>query len=249
VEGRKVVLPVWHEIDAEAVRSVAPSLADKVAARTSEGITAVAAKLLDAITGRDRMVQPSPSSMPGHQDASAPQATPLSLSVSAALAAQRKLDAYDELLRLVHVATGRIVHLYGLRQEPDFEAWSVAQLEHHMTALGFPGKTQAAILEAWERDRRSALRQLHATARQGEIAEAERALNEATSCLLVKAPYISTAVSAKVREALVPLKEILANAKFPDPGGKGHPISRWSDSAATRVEEVGLLMRGELGVS
>jgi len=50
VEGRKVVLPVWHEIDAEGVRRVAPSLSDKVAARTSEGIPAVATKLLDVIT-------------------------------------------------------------------------------------------------------------------------------------------------------------------------------------------------------
>ena len=53
VEGRKVVLPVWHEIDAEGVRRVAPSLADKVAARTSDGIGAVAAKLLAVITGRE----------------------------------------------------------------------------------------------------------------------------------------------------------------------------------------------------
>src|SRR2546426_12137698 len=53
VEGRKVVLPVWHEIDVEGVRRAAPSLSDKVAARTSEGIGAVAARLLDVITRRD----------------------------------------------------------------------------------------------------------------------------------------------------------------------------------------------------
>jgi hypothetical protein len=53
VEGRKVVLPVWHEIDAEGVRREAPSLADKVAARTGDGIGAVAAKLLAVITGRE----------------------------------------------------------------------------------------------------------------------------------------------------------------------------------------------------
>jgi len=53
VEGRKVVLPVWHEIDAEGVRRAAPSLADKLAVRTSDGMSDVAAKLLDVITQRD----------------------------------------------------------------------------------------------------------------------------------------------------------------------------------------------------
>jgi len=43
--------------------------------------------------------------------------------------------------------------------------------------------------------------------------------------LLSKAPYIARPISAKAREAFEPLREILANAKFPDPGGKGHLIS------------------------
>ena len=64
--------------------------------------------------------------------------------------------------------------------------------------------------------------------------------------LLSKAPYIARPISAKAREAFEPLREILANAKFPDPGGKGQLISGWSEAAATRVEELAELMRAEL---
>ena len=246
VEGRKVILPVWHEIDAERVRRVAPSLADKVAARTSEGIGAVAAKLLEAITGRERLGERSPSLMPAALASPASPTARGSVSASAALAAQRKLDVYDELLELMHEATGRIVHLYGLRQEPLFADWSVEQLDAHMTQVGFPGRTKAAILADWNADQRGALKALRETARQGEIADAERALGRVSNYLLSKAPYIARPISAKAREAFEPLREILANAKFPDPGGKGQLISGWSEAAATRVEELAELMRAEL---
>jgi hypothetical protein len=51
VGGKKVILPVWHNVTASDVREYSPSLADKVAANSSEGISAVVAKLLEAIMG------------------------------------------------------------------------------------------------------------------------------------------------------------------------------------------------------
>ena len=54
IGGKKVILPVWHRLDFEGVRAVSPTLADRVAAKTSEGIDAVAARLLDAITHYER---------------------------------------------------------------------------------------------------------------------------------------------------------------------------------------------------
>jgi len=242
VEGRKVILPVWHQIDAQAIRRVAPSLADKVAARTSQGIDAVAAQVLDAVTERE----PDPSLEAASHASPASPPVRGSVSTSAALAAQRRLDVYDKLLELVHEATGRIVHLYGMRRGPLYEDWSIEQLAKHMTDLGFPGKTHAAILGAWNTDRRAALKELRETARQGEIAEADRALGQASNFLLAKAPYITKPIAAKTREAFTPLKEILSNAMFPDPGGKGHLITGWSEAAAARVEELAELMRAEL---
>src|SRR3989442_9376554 len=152
VDGRKVVLPVWHGIDAEGIRGVRPSLADKETARTSEGIATVATKLLDAIAERERLGERSPTPMPVRHATPASPTARAPITTGAALVAQRKHDAYDELLHLVNDATGRIVHLYGLRREPAFGDWSLAQLDKHMTQSGFPGKTKAAILAAWNTD-------------------------------------------------------------------------------------------------
>lgn len=44
-EGRKVVLPIWHDITKDEVRAFSPPLADTVALMTSSGIPAVAEKI------------------------------------------------------------------------------------------------------------------------------------------------------------------------------------------------------------
>lgn len=49
VNGRKVVLPVWHEIDAEGVRKFSPMLADRVGISSSKGLEAVVEALVDAM--------------------------------------------------------------------------------------------------------------------------------------------------------------------------------------------------------
>jgi hypothetical protein len=49
VKGQKVILPVWHEIDAEGVRRYSPTLADRVAVASSKGIPRVVADLLEAM--------------------------------------------------------------------------------------------------------------------------------------------------------------------------------------------------------
>src|SRR5262249_42583854 len=47
--GRKVILPVWHEITKSALAEHSPILADRLAAETSRGISSVAVELLAAI--------------------------------------------------------------------------------------------------------------------------------------------------------------------------------------------------------
>ncbi len=51
IAGRKVILPVWHNIDAEEVRKFSPTLADRVAVKSSVGLENVVKELLDAISG------------------------------------------------------------------------------------------------------------------------------------------------------------------------------------------------------
>jgi hypothetical protein len=48
VKGRKVILPLWHKVGAEDVRSYSPMLADRVAVSTNNPLEQVVAKLLTA---------------------------------------------------------------------------------------------------------------------------------------------------------------------------------------------------------
>jgi len=49
VEGEKVILPVWHNINAEGVRNSSPMLADKKAVSTSEGLEVVVQKIMQVV--------------------------------------------------------------------------------------------------------------------------------------------------------------------------------------------------------
>ena len=49
VEGRKVILPIWHEVSQEDVGRFSPILAGRVAARSSEGIDLVVSKILNVV--------------------------------------------------------------------------------------------------------------------------------------------------------------------------------------------------------
>jgi len=48
-DGTKVVLPVWHDITAQEVRSRSPMLADRLAVPSSRGVKAVVQELLQVI--------------------------------------------------------------------------------------------------------------------------------------------------------------------------------------------------------
>lgn len=48
-QGEKVILPVWHNISKTALTQYSPILSDRLAANTSEGIPAVASKIIDVV--------------------------------------------------------------------------------------------------------------------------------------------------------------------------------------------------------
>jgi hypothetical protein len=51
VEGQKVILPVWHCVDAETIRKFSPTLADRMAVSSALGIEAVVNALITAMSG------------------------------------------------------------------------------------------------------------------------------------------------------------------------------------------------------
>jgi TIR domain len=55
VNGQKVILPVWHKVDFEAVRRYSPTLADRFAVNTDMGLPYVIDKLMEAIKAAPRM--------------------------------------------------------------------------------------------------------------------------------------------------------------------------------------------------
>jgi hypothetical protein len=46
--GKNAILPIWHDIDKEALLQRSPMLADRVAGKSREGIQALVRKILDA---------------------------------------------------------------------------------------------------------------------------------------------------------------------------------------------------------
>jgi tetratricopeptide (TPR) repeat protein len=53
IDGMKVILPVWHKVTAAEVRSFSNILADRMAARSDEGIARVVARILEVVNARN----------------------------------------------------------------------------------------------------------------------------------------------------------------------------------------------------
>jgi hypothetical protein len=47
--GSKAILPIWHKIDHSTLLRYSPTLADRVAGRSEEGIDVLVRKILDAV--------------------------------------------------------------------------------------------------------------------------------------------------------------------------------------------------------
>ena len=47
--GDKAILPIWHELSKDELLRVAPTLADRLACRSSEGIDAIVKQILEVV--------------------------------------------------------------------------------------------------------------------------------------------------------------------------------------------------------
>jgi hypothetical protein len=47
--GKTIILPIWHDIDQAAVAAKSPTLADRVAAKSTEGLPALVEKILQVV--------------------------------------------------------------------------------------------------------------------------------------------------------------------------------------------------------
>jgi hypothetical protein len=59
IQGAKVILPVWHQLSAADVTRAAPLIADKLAARTDQGLPEVVRQIIDALHQAPRTSPPT----------------------------------------------------------------------------------------------------------------------------------------------------------------------------------------------
>jgi hypothetical protein len=52
-EGKKVILPIWHDVDAEEVNKFSPILASKLSARSSDGVDAIVSQIISVCNDED----------------------------------------------------------------------------------------------------------------------------------------------------------------------------------------------------
>jgi hypothetical protein len=57
--GHKVILPIWHQVDREAVVRFSPMLAAKLAVSTSQGLDEIVRQILDVVRAGDCVLPPS----------------------------------------------------------------------------------------------------------------------------------------------------------------------------------------------
>jgi len=63
IQGRKVILPIWHDVDYKYVTERSPTLADKMAGSTSLGIPHLAEKILEAASINESTFSLSPTAI------------------------------------------------------------------------------------------------------------------------------------------------------------------------------------------
>jgi len=64
VDGRKVILPIWHEVSQPGVARFSPILAGRLAARSSDGMDTVVRKILEVVRPRTDPAPPRPAGAP-----------------------------------------------------------------------------------------------------------------------------------------------------------------------------------------
>lgn len=84
IQGRKVILPIWHKVDHGFVARQSPTLADKMAGSTSLGIPTLATKLIEA-TGKSHLITDPSLSIPHSSDPAKLDITYYKVSITSAL--------------------------------------------------------------------------------------------------------------------------------------------------------------------
>jgi hypothetical protein len=154
IDGERLILPVWHEIDVGDVAQFSPPLAGVLAARTSEGLEAVAERISHAINKRGQgpaiPAQPSPGPSVSVEVRSARDIIETS---AAPPGSPEHWSVYDGMLLLTIVVApvpSGLRHPHGADPR---QALAAASSLAAQTAAAWPGRVSLLALrlqEGWE---------------------------------------------------------------------------------------------------
>ncbi len=155
IEGKKVILPVWHDVMRDDVLNFSPVLADRVAGSTRGGISELARALARAITGGSG--EPSEAERPDTPDIPAGVTVGYdevdttnrlhrySLNVEVTL--NKPPDQGRCSLRLLWPETVRLSRLEGFTkgQEREQEEWMFCEYKYEHGSRIWPGETAMIV--------------------------------------------------------------------------------------------------------
>jgi len=150
----KVILPVWHEIDQGNISKYSPMLADKLAVRTSDGLTKVAFQVLEAIQPSVGYIHRKKINAENQPDTSSSERTEsikgiiLAETIAIKEKAQRYLDgksSIDELSASTPMLTSIASELRYLTPEQVIAYRRAVTLDMEMRKTGNEDKAREAI--------------------------------------------------------------------------------------------------------
>jgi hypothetical protein len=164
VEGRKVILPVWHEVGFEEVKRYSPTLADRVAAKSSEGLEGVVCKLIAAMLAADQLESPVAGRALHREDTPSPfeemekgaESEELSVSISQGVPENLviivKNESDSEVTIKKIVLTSKGIRLTDPAVPPSDKAWKIpahGRLQIQWKATPDPTAKLRSIYDRW----------------------------------------------------------------------------------------------------
>ena len=129
---RNVIVPIWHDVDAEAVRAYSPALADLVAARSSEGVAAISDRIERVLRHLDDAVLQG-SRAPAADSSTGQRATTGTVSLTSVTV--REVNYLNEDTRRWIRDRDRVLHSALARTSEEMSARGVFHSSIHLAAV------------------------------------------------------------------------------------------------------------------
>lgn len=115
--GKKAILPIWHNIDLNGVAVHSPTLADRLAAQTTEGIETIVARVLEVFK-KEVSVPANLGAVPGSAQALQALSIPLLLSNQRMASITLPADCTVEDVEMIQLGAREVLRLLKSEKLP-----------------------------------------------------------------------------------------------------------------------------------